>query len=326
MDPAAGPLTPERLGQWKQNFQDLVKQGSAAVPAIREFLEKNSDFVFDSHSAASLGYSSTRTAMFDLLQQIGGPEAIAGMTAVLGTSSDPREIAILARDLAQQDPEQYRGEVLSAVHEALTMAANKNLEGSDVGPLFEVLQKFGGPEAISELEQATGQWKYYATIALAQLPDGAGIPSLIGMAQDSSGKSSRDVALQMLTQVALQYPAAHDALLDQVRSDKIPARLWPYLSSPLAGDQLQVQDSVLNGAANLAQGSDLKTTHIANGNQNFISAPVAGLTVDQINQQIALVDELLAVTSNPAAVNALQQSKATLTKRLPQTAAVGGGK
>jgi hypothetical protein len=88
---------------------------------------------------------------------------------------------------------------LNAVHEALGMAANKNLEGSGVGPLFEALQKFGGPSAVPDLEQATGQWKYYATMALAQLPDGAGIPSLIQMAQDGagSGKSSRDVALQM---------------------------------------------------------------------------------------------------------------------------------
>jgi hypothetical protein len=208
------------------------------------------------------------------------------------------------------------------------MAANKNLEGSDVGPLFEVLQKYGGVNAVPDLEQATGQWKYYATMALAQLPDGGGIPSLIRMAQDTTGpsKGSRDVAIQMLAQVSTQYPEARAALVEQVRTDKIPAWMWPYLSSPLAGDQFQVQDSV-DGTANLTKSSDLKTTHIASGNQNFISAPPAGgLTTQQIEQQTKLIDDLLAVTSNPAAVKALQQSKELLGRRLPQTAGAVPGK
>src|SRR5438093_321790 len=182
------------------------------------------------------------------------------------------------------------------------MAASKNLEGYDVGPLFEVLQKYGGAGAASDLEQATAQWKYYATMALAQLPDGAGVSSIVRMVQDpnGAGKGTRDVALQMLAQMSAQYPDARAALLEQVRQDKIPANLWPYLISPLAGDQFQVQDSVLEGTTNLVKGSDLRTTHIAFGNQNFISAPIASLTSDQINQQVALMYGLLAVASNPA--------------------------
>src|SRR5262249_30256144 len=154
----------------------------------------------------AFGYNSARVAMFDALQQIGGPEAVSAMTGVLQTTADPKEIALLARNLAQQDPELYRGEVLNAVHEALTMAASKNLEGSDVGPLFEVLQKYGGPTAVADLEQVTGQWKYYSTMALAKLPDGAGVPSLIRMAQGTGG--GRDAALEMLAQLAATNPDA----------------------------------------------------------------------------------------------------------------------
>ncbi len=324
-DQSSAPLTPERAAEWKQNLQQLIQQGRAGAAAIREFLEKNSDWVFGPDASKLAGYASVRKAMFDALQQIGGPEALGVVLGTLQTTGDPKEIALLAKNLAQLEPEQHQGDVLNAVHEALAMAANKNLEGSDVGPLFEVLQKYGGASAVAELEQATGQWKYYATMALAQLPDGAGVPSLAHMVQDPSGagKGRWDAALQMLAELSSQYPDARAALLEQVRGDKIPPNMWPYLTSPLAGDQFQVQDSVFEGAANLVKGSDLRTTHIAFGNQNFISAPAANLTSDQIDQQMKLIDELLAATSNPAAVQALQQSKASLSKRLPQTASAG---
>ncbi len=326
LDQFNGPLTPEKVAEWKQNLQMLIQQGAAGVPAIRDYLEKNTDLDFGA-AGESLGFASARRAMFDALQQIGGPEAVSAMTGALGTTADPKEIALLAKSLAQQDPELYRGQILEAVHSALAMAADKHLEGYDVGPLFQILQQYGGATAIADLEQATGQWKYYATMALAQLPDGAGIPSLIRMAQDGNGPArSRDVAMQMLAQVASQYPDARAALVEQVRSDKVPNWMWAYLTGPLAGDQFQVQDSVLNSSVDLARGTDLKTTHIASGNQNFISAPPAGgMTQTQIDQQMKLLDDLLAVASNPAAVQALQQAKATLAKRTPQTAAVAPG-
>jgi len=54
------------------------------------------------------------------------------------------------------------------------------------------------------------QWNYYAVIALAQLPDGAGVPSLIRMAQEENGYGP----LQMLAQLASDNPDARTALLD----------------------------------------------------------------------------------------------------------------
>ena len=319
-DPSNSALTPERAAQWKQTLEQLVQQGGAGAAAIREYLEKNTDWVFGAEGGKLTGYDSVRKAMFDALGQIGGPEALGVVLGTLQTTADPKEIALLAKNLAQLEPEQHQAEVLNAVHEALTMAVDKNLWGADVGPLFEVLQKYGGANAISELEQATGQWKYYATMALAQLPDGAGIPSLTRMVEDPSGagKGKWDAALQMLAQMSAQYPDARTALLDQVRSGKIAPNIWPYLISPLAGDQFQVQDSAFDGTANLAKGSELRTTHVNYGNQNFISAPMANLTPDQIEQQMKLVDELMGATSDPAAIKALQQSKDQLSRRQQQ--------
>ena len=317
----SAPMTAEQSAQWKYNLTQLVQQGPAGVAAIREFLSQSVDMDFGGAGQA-LGYSSARVAMFDALQQIGGPEAVSAMTGVLQTTADPKEIALLARNLAQQDPELYRGEVLNAVHEALTMAASKNLEGSDVGPLFEVLQKYGGVTAVTDLEQVAGQWKYYATMALAKLPDGAGVPSLIRMAQGATG--ARDAALEMLAQLAATNPDARAALIEQTRSDKISAGYWPALTAPLSGDQFQVKDSVIDGSTNLITNHGLRTTHINYGNQNFISAPVT-MTPEQISQQIALVDEMLAVASNPSAIKSLQEAKGTLSQKLAQSTVVSKG-
>ncbi len=321
-DQPSGPLTPEAAAEWKANMQSLIQQGATGVAAIREFMQKSVDLDFGQAGQQLLGYSSARYAMFDALQQIGGPEALGVLLETMQTTAVPREIAYLAKNLEQQVPEQYQGDVLNAVRETLNMASAKNLGDADVGPLFEVLQRYGRASAIGDLEQAAGQWKYYATMTLAQLPDGAGVPSLIRMAQDPNS-GAKSAALEMLAQVATQYPDARAALVQQVRSDSIAPRMWPYLVSPLAGDQLQVQDSVLAGAANVVPSSDVKTTHIAFGNQNFISAPnPSGLTSDQIAQQTALIDELLRVTSNPEAIKALQDAKALLARRQPQTAAL----
>ena len=151
------------------------------------------------------------------------------------------------------------------------------------------------PGAVSELEQATGRWNYYAAISLGQLPDGAGVPALVQMVLDSNGKSKGLAALEMLTQVATQFPDARAALLEQAKGNKIAPNMWPYLASVLAGDQLQLRDSALDPGASPGL-KEMKTFHITSGNQNFYSAPPVALSPDQINLQMALIDELIAST------------------------------
>jgi hypothetical protein len=315
-----GPVTAENAAQWKTNLLQLVQQGAVAVPAIQEFLGKNTDQVFEKNSSQALGYPSMRMALFDALQQIGGPEAVSAMTEVLQHTADPKEIAVLANNLAQQDTEQYPGEVMNAVHEALAMAASKNLEGSDVAPLFEVLQKYGGAAALSELEQAAKQWNYYAAITLAQLPEGAGIPALIQIAKGNNTFADT-TALEMVTQAAAQYPDARAALVEMARANKVAPSQWPYLTPLLAGEEFHFQDSAYDAAHNRTPDG---AAFVLSGNQHFFTAPPdGGLTSEQITQRTALIDELLGFISEPAAVNALKQAKDLLASRPPQTAAVG---
>ncbi len=324
LDQAGVPLTPELAVQWKQSLQELVEQRAAGVPAILEFLQKNTDVNFGATDSQLVGYSSARNAMFDALKQIGGAEGLQGTLAAFEGTGDPREVLTLARNIESMAPGEHRQELMNAARQTLAMAAEGQLQGYDVGPIFEVFQLYGDPTVTTDLQKALGQWQYYSAIALARLPEGAGIPTLIQMAQ---GGSSRDIALEMLAQTALQYPDARAAFLEQVRADKISPRHWPYLASVLGGDQYQFVDSVWYAAGNGEYVDRLKTAHIVFGNQNFYQgSPIGGWISDQLNQQMTLIDELLAVASNPAAVQALQQSKAVLSKRAPQTAAVSPGK
>ena len=313
LDLSQGPLTPEKAAEWKQNLQQLVGQGAAGVPAIREFLEKNLDLNFDPTSSGLLGQPSLRMSFLEALQTIGGPEAMAVSSQMLQTTLDPREISWLATSLEQQAPGQYGQMAASAAREALAMAGNGQMEGRDVGPLFGVLTKYGGPEAVSDLERFSSQYRYYATIALANMPDGAGIPALIQMVQDPEAlsKGGRAPALQMLTQAALQSPAALQALTEQARQGQIPTATWLNIASLLSGDQMQI------GVPPLESG--VRSFHLASGNQNFYTIPDRSQwSPDQVNTYTAIVDKLLANNNNPTAVTALQGARASLLARLPQ--------
>ena len=318
LDQPSVPRTPEQVAEWKQNLQQLIAQGPPAVAAIREFLQKNVDLDFGPGNI--LGYASARAAMFHALVQIGGAEGLAGTLQTLQTTADPREIAVLAQNLEKLAPGLHRQEAIEASRDALAMAALGKLEGADVAPLFEVLRSYGDTSVVTDLMQAAGQWNYYSAIALAQLPDGAGIPTLIEMAQGTSG--GRLNALEMLAQVSSQYPEARAALVEQARANRISANMWPYLTPLLAGELYHYQDSAFDSLVAAPGTPRSKAAHVVFGNQHFYTAPATDvLTTEEINQHLALIKELESVASDPAALKALEQSGELLRSRHPQTLA-----
>jgi hypothetical protein len=272
-------------------------------------LEKNLDFSFAAIPGGELlGASSLRMALLEALQAIGGAEALSATVQTLQTTSDPREIAWLARSLEQQAPEQYRQMAMTAAHEALAMAAAGKLEGRDVAPLFEMMKQFGGAQTASELAKVAENWNYYAAITLANLADGTGVPALIQMVQnpDDTMRGARAAALQMLAQVAGSSPEAREALFEQARSGKVPPSSWPGIASVLGGDTFQ-----LGKPASMS--SDIKTWHLARGPQDYFSAPnPAGWTSAEINDRLAFINRLLTLNPPPLAVQNLQRSQATL--------------
>jgi hypothetical protein len=205
------------------------------------------------------------------------------------------------------------------------MASEGKLPDKDVAPLFEVLQQFGGANAVADLERSANQWNYYSMIALANLPDQVGVPSLVqfGLGQGEAGSGKQVLALQMLGQLAPQSADARAALLDAVRQDKLSASDWSTLTPVLAGKQMGYQNSVFgNNLAGVSQ-TDLMSV-ILPSNERYFTAPLGALTPEQISQQQALIDELQRATKDPVGVQALQRAKDLLQNRLLQLAATPG--
>ena len=292
----SGGMTPQKAEELKRSFKELAEQGAAAVPAIREYLDRFQDIDFDALGAGKMvGYSSLRIGLLDALGQIGGPEATELSLQMLQKTGDPLEIGFLAKVLEKNlPPEQFRQAALTAATEALAQASSGKPDGRSVAPLFEVLQKYGDASVVGMLEQAVSRWKYPATLALAGMPDGAGIPTLIRLAQDPAirGSGIGDYALRPLAQAAMQYPEARAALVDQARLNQIPESAWPTVAASLTGNYIQY------------------------GNQLFsTTAPRIVWTSDQINLRIEIIDQLLAVTSNAGGQQALQKARAGLVSR-----------
>jgi len=304
----------DQAAAWKQNLQELVKQGPAAIPAIQEFLAKYTDYSFGAAGVEALGYRSARTALIDALAQIGGPEAVAALATVLRTTADPQEIAMLAQDLEKLEPAEHRQEAVEAARQTLAILGTRKNEAGDVAPLFEVLQKFGGSEVAADLQKVASQWNYYATIALAQLPSGAGIPSLLQLAQDpNAGAPVRDASLQMLAQLSDQSADARAALLELAGSNAISRFTWRMVAPVLAGDQVNLLSSAFDSPHLPPEVNGLRTTSTSD-NQHFFALP-AILTAEQANRRLTLIDELLSATNDPFARQALQESKLALSKR-----------
>lgn len=314
---SGGPLTAEQAAAWKENLRHLVQQGDLSVPAIREFLEKNQEVIYGADASALLGYASARMAMLDALTQIGSSQAASTLDGVLKSTADPHEIAQVAWDLEKLSPGAYKWETLDAARQTLALAASGGLPGVEVAPLFQVLQQYGGADAVADLQGRASQWNYYSTIALAQLPDEAGIPALIQIAagQDGSSSGVRTAALQMLTGLASQSTPSADALVSLAQQNSLSPYDWATLAPFLAGNRMVFPDAIYDGTLSGVNPNDLRRTTISSGNQSYYTAPLAAMTTDQINQQEALIGKLLAVTTSPEGIQTLNQSKNLLESR-----------
>ena len=316
-----GPVTPEKLAAWKSTLQMLTNQGPAAISAIREFLQGKQDVNFDSIGGSSvMGQPSMRLAVLDSLLQIGGAEANALAAETMRSTSDPREIAIIARNLEHLAPGEFTQAALDAARAALAQARDGRISNVDVGGLFDVLARYGGADAIQDFQDAKGKWTYYSTIALGGLPDGKGIPALVSMIQDTSGNSAslRSAALPSLAQWADSSTDARNALLEQAHTGQIGGATWIRISAVLGGEQVYIGSDGENG---ILPPSELKKskTHLAFGPQDFYTISVLDrLSAEQINQRIQLIDQLLVGNSNPTATTALQTAKSSLQSRLPK--------
>jgi hypothetical protein len=168
------------------------------------------------------------------------------------------------------------------------------------------------------LEHNAARWGIYSMVALAQLPDGAGIPSLVHFAA-GQGSSANVAALQMLGQVATQSEEARAALLQLARDSQLSQYSWAALEPYLAGAQQFFLNSAYESPLSNVSPNDLRMAN-ASGQQTY-TAPLGAMTADQIAQREKLIDEMLAITTDPYGKQRLQQARNQLEARLPQVAA-----
>ena len=325
-NPGQALLTPQEAEALNAKMREIIAQGSAAVPAIREFLARNVDLTFaEENRGRSLSYNSLRSGLLDALRRIGDPEAIAALSEVLRMTAEPAEVAQIARNLESLAPGEHRQEIVEAARETLAMAANRQLTNRDMAPVFQLLQGFEDAGVVPILQEAAPQFRYYSTLALAGLPDGQGVPALIQMAESSNDPRSNlnDFALLVLSQITDKYPEAQNVLLAEASANVISDNLWRLLGRSLAGEQMQIgrplqQLSTPEGAPNRNGVQGVTTYDDGSSSQNYYSLPVAqSWSQDQINQRVALIDQMLAVNPNSTAISYLQNARATLKGREP---------
>jgi len=317
-------ITAEGATDLKRLLRALRKQGAAAVPAIGAFLRHGEDVAFTKLSGGELvGHRTLRQALLNTLQKIGGSEAQAVALEQVQQTREPIELTMLARTLDQEAPGEHREAVIHAISTVLQGAEQAPpRDGPDVGPLFQLLQTYGGAQAVAVLDQAVSQWGEYALLALAGLPNGEGMPSLTAMVGTPS-VAVQDPALpfQILAQDPVRYPEAGEALVELARTGRIPDRAWSAVGEGLGGKQIQFSRQMFDGtplagpdAAGAGGGAALwKAYYIQWLNVRYEQRAVsAEWSAEQLEQQLALIDQLLGVTSRPAAVHALQQARESL--------------
>jgi hypothetical protein len=330
--------TPETLPEINRILQALVAQGEEALPAIRQLLESGNDFRFmEVMDAADFpDYGSIRLGLFDVLRQIGGPEAESILLGELQTTYEPSEINTLTKSLEELAPGEYLDVAVAAARDTLDTAAKGQLPPEDVSLLFQVLQTHGDATVVADLEDQREQWGFYAAVALAGLPEKEGIPSLVDMVNQRLEPITHDkpvqstdiyadkslFALQLLAQTAIQDPAAHATLTEQTGSNRIPDSLWPKIGLALAG-QYQFQNEKPEDNELLQMVSDPATRDISyphviaeNGQILYIKNRYGTekLPPEEIDARLKLIDELLSVSPGREADTALNHARSLLMK------------
>jgi hypothetical protein len=139
-----GGVTPESAAKWQRDLESLIEQGTAAVPPLQQFFQSRVDVRFDSGPGTNLLHESTlRMALIEVLLNVPSPDNVDLQEQLLHDTTDPDEVALLARQLEAQDPGKYRDLIVWAAQTSLQQARNGQWQGRKTEPLLKVLNKYG---------------------------------------------------------------------------------------------------------------------------------------------------------------------------------------
>ncbi|MGR9051481.1 MAG: hypothetical protein ACU84J_02415 [Gammaproteobacteria bacterium] len=311
----------------KSILQRLIYQGEEAIPAIQDYLKTLEDITYAERKVDDrvVDSKSLRISLYEVLDQIGGIEAIDVLAGELQSTRTPLEIATLSEILDRQAPEEFRKASLSAAKTAYLSMAEGELKRTDAAPLFHVLGRYGNADIAEELQElqsdASSDWRLYATVALADIPEGEGVNAIIKSPLLNEPRSHEyQVPVRMLAQLAGENSEAQQALMSQVQEGKIPDRLWPYLAGALTGTkEYQLMKPHVEILSTELTASPYPH-HIFGGKQSqklYIVDRSGDLSTEQVEARIAVIDLLLEETASKTAINTLQQARESLAAKLP---------
>lgn len=167
---------PRQLREASYLLTELAQSGRTALPAIREFLARNQDLDLDTATFAQnknarevpLDFAlppSLRFGLFDVLRQIGSPDAEQILAENLARTGRGVEVVYLTRALQEMAPNKYRDSALSVARDLLSSSTAPNfaspLDRSHRDNLFSVLAMYNDGSftttAQAQLVQADGQ-------------------------------------------------------------------------------------------------------------------------------------------------------------------------
>lgn len=236
-----GRFSPEELRALSRWIRSLARAGSVGMDGLRDFLLSGVDAPLTKESGVP---SSLRLAALDALRGMDSLDALGVALDVLTRTRQPREVAAIADLLEERAPGQYRQWVVS-VARALLEKGGAGPDGLGMGPLLKILGE-AGRVTPGELETVPTHQREYAAVALSLLPEGAGLPILVGRLQGPDaglGNPDGRLALQLVAQMAAEQPRAAAELVAIARRGLIPDALWPDIAALAAGaERIQLNE------------------------------------------------------------------------------------
>jgi hypothetical protein len=324
-----GSVSRKRANEIRRTLRTLTQRGAEGTAAIEDLQRRLRNGELDESAGSGVDGESSTTVAGDAGHGPGAdPDGVGPLLERLARTTDPMEIAMLAQEIEEIAPGSYRQEVLDAARQALQTAAKVPPEERvDVSPVFETLQAYGGDGAVKDLEQDT-IWRHYSLMALAGMPDGEGIPSLLAAANDPRIPIEQrpQLAFQMLAQAASDYPEAGAALLDLARAGQIPERAWRSLGSALEGMHLKFPLSIFDETTAGGEVGAVAGAPRVGGFENDtldvrydlrLVAPT--WSQEQLDRQLDLIDQLIEATGSAEGKQALGEVRTSLLNARPPT-------
>ena len=336
-------------GEIEQAFMDLAQYGPQAVSAIRTLLNPEDDRQLAALSNRyGVDVRGARLRLIEALDHIGGAEAMDAMVELLHSSVYPSELALVAKSLNTHAPGVYREDILIASEATLSVALANFQQArqaiNDMTSLLPIYATQGDAHSAAELEAALARLPAFAPVALAGLPEGAGIDSLIRFVNDTAVPDRRkNFPVQILAQASRGYPEAAAALVALAEAGQLTDPAWAALTMALGGTETVVRTSIpmpsaasrtnepasgfegnITGSVNapplpvqLLYQPNVRTTQssVAPTSLAYLDynskAPQSWPDAD-IDRQLALIDRLLATKPAPRVAAGLQKAQQSL--------------